>query len=542
MTTAAYMKISYALPTVARSSGFFSVIYVACSNLIFASFFLCFAGMVATANDIPPAFGPYLHPTPADFAGNKTFGAGDKIVGTYYFYWYDAPSKTHVINPGANTDALTDHPPTLEGFSWKSIAWHKKQLTDMEAAGIDVALMVFWGAPSEHDPSANLYWSYDGLKPLVEARDELLREGRHPPAIGLFYDTSTLQYNSWHEHIDLTTDHGRQWFYATVRDFFSCVPARHWAMMDGKPIILLYSADFAKNHDQTFIAYTRERFAQDFSGRTPWLAPQNSWRARGDSSCAWGGALGLKRAGIDELGPGYDHSAVPGRAPLIVKREGGKFYEQNWLEFLRRPTPFVMVETWSEFHEGTEICESREYGRQYIDLTRQYADLFKQGWRPPAGSGPYQNAASVEIAFSPAQHDAGLRLIENDDGETTPAAILGSAAIKLTGTKSHFIYFGVDDSFKHSDSMNAWLVVEYFDGGPGVLSVDFDGSDRDAPFDGAYSRPAANVKLVGDRYWKTAAFDLRGARFWNSENRASDFRLVVQAPGFYVRRVKLIRQ
>src|SRR5271166_37339 len=82
--------------------------------------------MLVGAQEIPPAFGPYLHPTESDFGSNRTFHSGERMVGTYYFYWYDAPSKAHVINPGLNTDALTDHPPTLEGFSWKSVAWHKK--------------------------------------------------------------------------------------------------------------------------------------------------------------------------------------------------------------------------------------------------------------------------------------------------------------------------------------------------------------------------------------------------------------------------------
>jgi hypothetical protein len=336
----------------------------------------------AAEHEIPPAFGPFLHPSQADFAGATTFKTGDRIVGTYYFYWYDAPSKTHLINAPQGTDALTDHPPTLEDFSWKSVSWHKKQLRDMEEAGIDVALPVFWGAPSEHQPGARLYWSLEGLQPMVAAREELLREGRHPPGLGLFYDTSTLANNSWDEHIDLTTDYGRQWFYATVRDFFSCIPARHWAMMDGRPIVLLYASAFAKAHDQSFMDDTKAHFAADFSGRAPYLAPQDSWGVKGDTSCAWGGALGLRRAGIGELGPGYDHSAVPGRAPLVVPREGGKFYERNWQAFLRQPTDMVMLETWNEFHEGTDLCESREYGRQYIELTKKYTRLFKSGAKP----------------------------------------------------------------------------------------------------------------------------------------------------------------
>lgn len=496
---------------------------------------------LAGPHEIPPAFGPYLHPTPADFTGAKSFKTGDRIVGTYYFYWYDDATKTHIINPGPGTDALTDHPPTLNGFSWKSTAWHRKQLLDMESAGIDVALMVFWGAPSDHEPGSRLYWSYDGLKPLVEARAQLLREGHHPPAIGLFYDTSTLENNSWGEHVDLTTDYGRRWFYATVRDFFSCIPAKDWAMIDNKPIILLYSAAFAANYDQSFIDYTKQQFAADF-GRTPYIAPQNSWRVKADNDCAWGGALGLKRAGICDLGPGYDHSAVPGRKPLVVKRQNGKFYESNWIEFLRHPTDFVMLETWSEFHEGTDICESREYGRQYIDLTRKYTRLFKKGWRPPAIEGKYKNARSTDVVLGWQNREDGLHLIEFEDGMTKPVMEQNSAAIQPASPSARYIYFTADDSFKWADLMHARLEVEYFDAGTGSMSVEFDGSDRSAPFDGAYSRADRVVELQDTKEWKTAEFDLTGARFMHSENGQADFRLDVPDAQICVRRVALVRE
>ena len=46
-----------------------------------------------------------------------------------------------------------------------------------------------------------------------------------------------------------------------------------------------------------------------------------------------------------------------------------------------------MVETWNEFHEGTDVANSRETGRQYIDLTRKYADAFTAD--PGAPNLPY---------------------------------------------------------------------------------------------------------------------------------------------------------
>jgi len=497
----------------------------------------------AAEHEIPPAFGPHVNPTARDFAGGESFTTEDRIVGTYYFYWYDIYTKSHIMD-GDGTDALTTHPPTLADFSYKSVRWHKQQLADMEAAGIDVALMVFWGSPAEHDRKTGLHWSYAGLPPLVQARDELLREGRKPPRIGLFYDTSTLQWNHWHYHADLTTDYGRYWFYATVRDFFSCIPPKHWAMIDGKPIVLLYASAFAKKWDQSFIDYTRAQFPKEFGGRVPWMAPQDSWGVKGDNTCAWGGALAFKNPGIGEIGPGYDHSAVPDRVPLVRERENGKFYEESWLKFLRRPTHFVMIETWNEFHEGTDIAESREYGRQYIELTRKYSGRFKKGWKPPWPKGSFNNVKSVSASPAEGKADKGLTLVSVEDGITTVQGIAGRRAWlgkPFKGAAAAYVYFRVDDSFKSDGVMNTTVDIEYFDAAPGRLRVEFDGSDTGAPFNGAYTG-SDSIALTGDRRWKAAKFKLDAARFLNSQNSGADFRLTAEAPEFGVGQVTLKRR
>jgi hypothetical protein len=217
------------------------------------------------------------------------------------------------------------------------------------------------------------------------------------------------------------------------------------------------------------------------------------------------------------------------------------FYEEQWLKFLRRPSDFVMVETWNEWHEGTDIAESKEYGRHFIELTRKYVDLFKQGWRPPVPKGPYNTARSVSISLGSTNDERGLQLVENDDGMTAPASFAGRAGRELnSGRKpSRYLYLVVDDSFKSAESADLTLEVEFYDAAPGRLSVDFDGSDANAPFAGAYTRSPDAVRLDGKGAWRSATFRLPQSRLLNGQNRNSDLRLVVEAAAFAASEVTL---
>ena len=83
--------------------------------------------------------------------------------------------------------------------------------------------------------------------------------------------------------------------------------------------------------------------------------------------------------------------------------------------------------------------------------------------------------------------------------------------------------------------------MEYFDSSGGSFAVEFDGSDTNAPFNGAYTRSSTTVYLNGNQLWRTARFNLSGAHFMNSQNGGADFRLAVSADAFFARRVKVVR-
>ncbi|MGC9319644.1 MAG: DUF5010 domain-containing protein [Armatimonadota bacterium] len=483
----------------------------------------------------PP--GPHVGLTEQDLSAVESFGSNQPIVGTYLFYWYDVYSGAHVTY-GDGGDACTTHPPSWDDYSYHSTRWWLEQLRDITAAGIDFAAPVYWGYPGAYES-----WSFQGLPHLVRACDYMRRLDEERPSIALFYDTSTLQHNRatvsgevvQNRRIDLSTQDGKAWFYCSIRDFFSLIPPRHWAAIDGRPIVLLYSPGFAAKQDPALFPYVRERFEQDF-GVEPYIIKQTSWEGEADSTCNWGGALGLQLAGCAALGPGYDHSAVRGRQPLVRPREDGRFYSESWERLLRlapeRRPRLVMVETWNEFHEGTDVAHSAEYGRQYIELTRRYADMFHRGEQLRA-TGPYQGARAVEEVLAEAGGEAGIRVVEAGDGAITRREIAGRACIQSVPTEfpGRYLYFDVHDSFAYDvDAQPIRITVEYHDAGCEAFELHYDSLDADSSVrDGAF-KPGGQVQIEDTGRWRTAQFEVSDARFAGRCNGA-DLRLAVIGSG-----------
>ena len=491
----------------------------------------------ALAADLPSDFvlpeppGPYVSTATA----TSQFELGRPVIATSYFYWYDSATKAHVIDHDG-TDALTDHPPTLDGFSYKSIDWHATQLKDMIEAGIDVALPVYWGEPTD-----TVQWSNEGIPPLVAARERLLAQGKKPPAIGMFYDTSTLRHNSRGAHINLTTPQGRLWFYGSIRDLFSLVPAKHRATIDGRPLVLLYASAFAKNVDEHLFPAVREMFRKDF-GTDLFLVKMRGWPGTADSEYQWGGAINPQILDTAGIGPGYDHSAVPGRTPLVRQRDNGRFYRFGWEKLLdieptKRPS-LVHVETWNEFHEGTEVCETKEYGRQYIELTRHYADIFhKRGKLDPADRLP----PISEVTATP-DNPQGLDAYISPDGDGL-AEVVEIDGVKAWQTRpnrhsgNRYLYFDADYTFLYDGDDTVTVTVNYLDSGTGHIRLEYDSADPSASGIAQRFRQGGTREISNSGQWREASFELRHARFAGRAN-GGDFRFSATVPNLVVRGVR----
>ncbi len=74
--------------------------------------------------------------------------------------------------------------------------------------------------------------------------------------------------------------------------------------------------------------------------------------------------------------PGYDDREL--RNPGFVReRNGGELYTRYWDVATSSNPEWILITSYNEWHEGTEIEASSEYGRKYLDLTSYLVKKWK---------------------------------------------------------------------------------------------------------------------------------------------------------------------
>jgi hypothetical protein len=454
----------------------------------------------------------FHHPVLPGQSAKPTWTSDDKLVATYYFYWYDIYTGGHLIAPDGS-DFITNHPPDsyLADYSYSEVSWHRRQLLDMITAHIDIVLPVYFGS------EVNFYWSKLGLTNLVTATQDLIAEGRTPPKIGMFLDTNSLQEQNNNIPPDLTTLEGKALFYKMISDFFELVPNGLWAAIDGRPILFLYTSTFASAYDQTTFDYLNQHFQSDF-GTTPYLVLNNSWQGVStDETYTWGSALygPVTNGRVGTLGPGFDDTNnYYITTPRVRDRQCGEFYISGWEAMMSAGSSLVVIETWNELHEATEIAASREYSTTYMTLTAENVLRWK--------ASDYGTAPVIWLNFGERLYLQGLQPAFNfPDGAWLVTTLAGREAAYpdvTTNPVSHFIYLDVNNAFAHATPSEVWVTVEYFDGGSDQWSFQYDGvSDP-------YTQ-SESVDLQNTGQWKQHTFHLTDAYFGGGEAGAADMRL-----------------
>lgn len=314
-------------------------------------------------------------PVPAGFSRDQ------RIVGTYYFPVFDGnrpplwPSST--IGPPKAGASHVDN-----SYSYRSIETARSDLTDMRDAGIDFTLLWYTGNTLDANTQG-----------VASVRQTVAAAAEVPgaPKLGLLLDPVMLRsepnLRNRGAMLDLADDATQAQLFKLAEDFFALVPRSQWATIEGRPIIALYyqGPDVVDSLDRAVAARLVERF-EATHGVRPYLMLDRLWDPSGqhglpvDDWFSWGAALspadrpGFEQSSTFAIGPGFLDPGGRSR-----DREGGAYYARGWDRAIAAGRHMVLIDTWNYFAEGSAIAETREYGRQYLDITRAKAALFHAG-------------------------------------------------------------------------------------------------------------------------------------------------------------------
>jgi len=160
----------------------------------------------------------------------------------------------------------------------------------------------------------------------------------------------------------------------------------------------------------------------------------------------------------------------------------------------------------------------------------------------------YSAVASVTIVFAEQTESHGLREVFASDGGSLPAIVHGQRChlVDLEDRSVRYLYFAIDPSFKWKGAPETNLIsvrveVEYFDNMPGSFDLQYDGYDPRGLEHGGYTSARTVEQHTGVQKWRAARFELKNARFLNSQNGGADFRLRVYTNKLYIRQVTVFR-
>jgi hypothetical protein len=295
-------------------------------------------------------------------------------------------------------------------------------------------------------------------------------------------------------------------------------------------------------------------FRKDF-GSDLYLVKTTTWSGNADSVYEWCAAFTFAIHETAGIGPGYDHRAVPGRTPLVRTRDNGGFYSLGWERLLKmdvQTRPFLVhLETWNEFHEGTDICESQECGTQYMELTNKYAKMFHGREQiqkisvvpkyPEPFATPDMEFGIIAMNYGE-PWDGPTKVIEIEDNGvktnvwTTLPPTIGDPNLR-------FFYFDVDPTtFMIEPALDAVELTVVYRLGPHApadsFAVQYDSYHPDLKGLDQYFRSIKPVKVEHKEGWNIAVFRLPEPRFSN-RTHCVDFRLSAEKDEIMVKKISL---
>jgi hypothetical protein len=278
-------------------------------------------------------------------------------VLAYYYAWYDPDSFSHTLFKPA------------QPYNSDDVGVIKHHVDEARSAGVDGFIVDWYGNGDRTDTnlghlldvaqqsgfSATIhfetphFWGTDDV--VAQLKAFLGNRANHPAMVRyqgrpviFFWRASTFDNSTW-SAIRAEVDPGHRSVWMADGDNFNVLGGDAW---DGiAPYAIAWSNDPARQ---------LPRWAN--TARS--VAPDKLWNP--------------------VVSPGCDDSAAR-PATCVQERGDGSYYQATWDGALAsNPSWAVIVSTFNEWMESTQIEPSVQWGDQYLDMTRQNADAFKSSF------------------------------------------------------------------------------------------------------------------------------------------------------------------
>ena len=309
---------------------------------------------------------------------------GQPLVLALYYPWYDPDTWER----GETSDL------PAEPYASADPAAIRRHVGWAREAGIDVLVSAWFGLKDANPTETNF------TTLLAEAERSGLRAA-------LLLETDSQQFYP-----------SRESMVESLRHFVE-VHGNHpgYLRVDGRPVILVWRPESVYGPDGRRVnaknaaavsAWERLIADADPAHRALWIAegdffemlrvfdgifpysvawspdPAQQLASYGQTVRSRASSLGARKIWAATAMPGYDDTRIEGRPKTFaVARQDGAYYETTFQGAIDSHPDWVVITSFNEWLEGTQIEPSRGYGRRYLDLTRILADRFKRASPTP---------------------------------------------------------------------------------------------------------------------------------------------------------------
>jgi uncharacterized protein YraI len=307
-------------------------------------------------------------------ASSPAFAARPPLVLAFYYDWFDE----NIWKPSQ----VADMP--VSRYSSRDPQAVARQIQQARGAGIDAFVVSWWGAGNPTD---------DNLKIVLDqARAANFSVAVDFELTSPFYRSRNDAVNSLRRLIATHANH----------------PA--YLRVNGKPVIF-----FWRQQNYSVDTWQVIRDSVDPNHQTLWIAEgvDTSYLRVFDGhhlySVAWARdpaaelqkyaghvrAYGADKIWVATAMPGNDDTRTHRKGAYVRDRRGGDLYRETWRGALASSPDWTIITSWNEWVEGTMIEPSVSYGDLYLNITREFAAIFKGGQPAPA---PKPNATRAPTA------------------------------------------------------------------------------------------------------------------------------------------------